>query len=264
MSDNVQLCYLIEKTILFNPELCTLTNRLTQKEFKLKSTASLCLLLLVKKKNQVITQNELLEFAWGDNHREVTFNAIYQAILSLRKALFDSGLEKQIITTIMRKGLIVNEDVCIENIAIPLENPGSGVPPASEDQQAIDIPVDKKSSRPLLSSAERIMLILTILVCIFLFIRYNTNADNNFLNGYISLHPNAQGCHYFMNGDAINNSRHEEIISAYPEICSGAKSIYITAYPEISTASILLCSEPIIDNENNTCTTIFLPRREKL
>lgn len=260
MSDNEQLSYLIDKCIIFNPERSSLTNRLSLKEIQLKSTASLCFLLLLKNHNKVITQNELLEFAWGDSHREATFNAYYQIILSLRKALLDIGLEKQIITTIVRKGLIVRDDICVENMNVSQENLFTEQLTHSDLQKNSE---HTTASRHVLFLSEKIILIITLTVSIFLISRYINSKDDNFFSGYIPLQPHTQECQYFINDDTVNASRHEEIIRSHPEICHDGHSIYITAYPEIMSASVLMCQTPVTDNTKNNCTSMFFPRQDK-
>ena len=260
MSDNVKLSYLIDKFIIFNPERCSLTNRLSLKEIQLKSTASLCFLLLLKNHNKIITQNELLEFAWGHSHREATFNAYYQIILSLRKALLDIGLEKQIITTIVRKGLIIRDDIPVEHITESQEPLLTGTPPDYDIQQHREYATVPCQA---LFLSEKIILIITLAVSIFLLFRYIDSKDDNFFSGYIPLHPHTQGCQYFINGDALNVSRHDAIIRSHPEICQKGHSIYITAYPEIMSASVLMCQKPVTGNVKNICTSIFFPRQGK-
>uniref|UniRef100_UPI0016530789 winged helix-turn-helix domain-containing protein n=1 Tax=Serratia marcescens TaxID=615 RepID=UPI0016530789 len=116
MSDEDNLCYLIENKIMFIPDKQTLVHADSHEQIKLKPTASLCLLLLLNNHGSVVTQNELLAFGWGENHRQVSFNAFYQSILSLRKSFLQMGMEKQIITTLPRKGLIVQPEVTLEKL----------------------------------------------------------------------------------------------------------------------------------------------------
>ncbi|EOF7416208.1 transcriptional regulator [Salmonella enterica subsp. enterica] len=263
MSSKLSFCYEIEGTIIFNPEYCALTNQLDMKSIQLKQTASLCLLLLLKNHNKVITQNEILEFAWGERHREVTFNAYYQIILSLRKALSDIGLEKQIITTIIRKGLIIRGDICVEQIAVPEEIFLTEKKQHSDFKQNMENNEHVVRSRLPLLLSEKIILIMTIAVCIFLVIMYMSNKNNNFFSGYIPSPPYTQNCQYFINGDAINPSHHENIIKTYSEICKDGQNIYITAYPETVSSSVLMCKKPVTDNVKNSCSSIFFPRKEK-
>lgn len=260
MSDNVRICYLIEKFINFNPERCTLTNQLNMKEIKLKNTASLCFLLLLKNHNKVIMQHELLEFAWGDSHREVTFNTYYQIILSIRKALLDIGLEKQIVTTIVRKGLIIRDDISVEHITESVEPLLTGIPPYSDIDQCSECATVPRQE---LLIPEIIILIITLTMCIFLFIRYINSRDDNFFFGYVPLHPHTQGCQYFINADAHNASRHEDILRSHPEMCQEGNIVYITAYPETMSASVIMCKKPVTDDAPNTCISIFFPKQDK-
>lgn len=105
MSETGNVSYLIENRIIFTPATqCLARVDHPNQRIKLKHSASLCLLLLIQHRGQVVSQNELLEFGWGKNHRQVSFNAFYQSILSLRKSLLQLELEQPLITTIPAKG----------------------------------------------------------------------------------------------------------------------------------------------------------------
>lgn len=120
MSEADNLCYLIENKIIFLPEKQCLVHTDSHEQIKLKPTASLCLLLLLRNHAEIVTQNELLAFAWGESHRQVSFNAFYQSILSLRKSFLQMNVEKQIITTVPRKGLLIQQEITIEKSGIML------------------------------------------------------------------------------------------------------------------------------------------------
>lgn len=113
------------------------------------------------------------------------------------------------------------------------------------------------------SYLEIMILIITAVIIGYLTLRHSDFSDNNYFSKYIPFNPNTQNCKYYINGDATDDLRHEKIIQLYPEICSGRKNIYITAYPETLTASVLVCREPITETGDNMCTTIFFPRHDK-
>ena len=108
--------YLIDNEVIFMPAEQRLLNKSTQAEVLIKKQASLCLLYLIKNHNILITQNELLIYAWDNQHRNISFNVFYQFILSLRKGFAFLGLKTQIITTIPRKGLVIYNNIPITRL----------------------------------------------------------------------------------------------------------------------------------------------------
>ena len=88
----------------------------TQENAILHSTASQCLLLLLCHQGQILTREELIEFAWGEKAANfVTNHTFYQTISVLRKALVALGCD-DIIITVPRKGLTVGAGIKISTI----------------------------------------------------------------------------------------------------------------------------------------------------
>lgn len=168
MSETGNVSYLIEKIIIFTPATQSLA-RIDQpnQRIKLKHSASLCLLLLIQHRGQVVSQNELLEFGWGKNHRQVSFNAFYQSILSLRKSLLQLELEQPLITTIPRKGLIIQEEFNIQVIETPEESVSFTAEPLVPDV-AIEELSDDTARQPLITTAEMVILAITLIICVLI------------------------------------------------------------------------------------------------
>ena len=184
MSETGNVSYLIENRIIFTPATqCLARVDHPNQRIKLKQSASLCLLLLIQHRGQVVSQNELLEFGWGKNHRQVSFNAFYQSILSLRKSLQQLELEQPLITTIPRKGLIIQEEFDIQVIETPEENSASAeeslAPDATIEEFLADTP-----RQPLITAAETVMLALTLIICVL--ILYPWQASDDYFSGYIA------------------------------------------------------------------------------
>lgn len=261
MSETGNVSYLIENRIIFTPAAqCLARVDHPNQRIKLKHSASLCLLLLIQHRGQVVSQNKLLEFGWGKNHRQVSFNAFYQSILSLRKSLLQLELEQQLITTIPRKGLIIQEEFDIQVIDTPENNSASveeSLAPLAPDATIEELLSDTPR-QPLITTAETIMLALTLIICVL--ILYPWQASDDYFSGYIAASKTPTDCQYYFNSDASNFSRHTAFIDKNPGLCQIHKFIYITTYPESKKLSALVCRSPIKARQENACQPVYYPR----
>ncbi|WP_260683101.1 winged helix-turn-helix domain-containing protein [Citrobacter europaeus] len=258
MSETGNVSYLIEKIIIFTPATqCLARVDQPNQRIKLKHSASLCLLLLIQHRGQVVSQNELLEFGWGKNHRQVSFNAFYQSILSLRKSLLQLELEQPLITTIPRKGLIIQDECDIQVIETPEDSPSSTVEHLAPDV-AIEELLPCAPRQPLMTTAEMVMLTITLIICVL--ILYPWHTSDNYFSGYITVSKAPTDCQYYFNNDASNFSRHTAFIDKNPGLCQSHKFIYITTYPESKKLSVLVCRSPMNARQENACQSVYYPR----
>ncbi|QCA17232.1 MULTISPECIES: winged helix-turn-helix domain-containing protein [Citrobacter] len=259
MSETGNISYLIERKIIFTPATQCLA-RVDQPELqiKLKHSASLCLLLLIQNHGKVVSQNELLEFGWGENHRQASFNAFYQSILSLRKSLLQLELEASFITTITRKGLIIQDTFSIEEIDTPENCPAAieeDWPPNTDLTEFSDNTAHKTP----ITRTESVLVLLTIIICGL--ILYPWNTRDNYFSGYIATQNTHSNCKYYFNNDASDFSRHTAFIDKNPGLCQDNKFIYITTYPESKKLSVIQCRSPINgEQKKNTCQSVYYPR----
>ncbi|MDM2934286.1 winged helix-turn-helix domain-containing protein [Citrobacter sp. Cu233] len=264
MSETGNVSYLIENKIIFTPGTQCLTRvDHPEQQIKLKHSASLCLLLLIQHRGKVVSQNELLEFGWGSHHRQVSFNAFYQSILSLRKSLLQLDLEQTFITTIPRKGLIINEEFEILEIAtsesIPLSIDIPGAPESGLTPEAgIEALLAETPHKLRVTTIETIMMVLTLIICVLIVFPWKSSDD--YFSGYIAAPQVSTDCQYYFNNDASNFSRHTAFIDKNPALCQANKFIYITTYPESKKLSVLLCRSPMKGEQENACQSVYYPR----
>ncbi|MCA1924384.1 winged helix-turn-helix domain-containing protein [Buttiauxella noackiae] len=255
MSEADNPCYLIENKILFIPEKQCLVHTDSHEQIKLKPTASSCLLLLLRNHTEIVTQNELLAFAWGESHRQVSFNAFYQSILSLRKSFLQMNVEKQIITTIPRKGLLIQQEITIEkkwdHVVPEVETELTDTPSVTPNK------IENKKL-PKLNLVEMLIIMFTVLIVGVLL--YPKISSENYFSGYVASKKYDGQCHYFVNADASDYSRHEGFIKEHPEMCSDNKYLYITAYPETKNISVILCTAGMDLSHDNSCQSVYYPR----
>lgn len=257
MSEAEDVSYLIEKEIIFIPSTQCMMRVDRSQELKLKPTASQCLFLLIKNHGQIVTQNELLEFAWGDQHRQASFNAFYQSILSLRKSFLHLKVEKAIITTLPRKGLVIQNDIDIEKINTPFREKEFTplLPePIFTEQECPSLPIKRKWMTP----AEIIIIVLTLVAVSMLL--YPGWSQNDYFSRYVAAKNMSENCHYYFNSDASDFSRHTYFVKQHPNICSEGKYLYLTAYPETKNLSVITCNLPIHAPQENNCQSVYYPR----
>ncbi|WP_333495278.1 winged helix-turn-helix domain-containing protein [Kluyvera sp. CHPC 1.251] len=259
MSEQEDVSYLIENKIIFIPARQCLMMVDNPQQLKLKPTASQCLLLLIQNHGQIVAQNELLEFAWGGQHRQVSFNAFYQSILSLRKNFLHLKIEKAIITTVPRKGLVIQNDISIEKIATPVqENEPSSLPqlpePAFEQDEHSPAPIKKVWITP--AEISLIALALVVVSALLSPLWFQDDYFAHYVQGKIT--PGT--CHYYFNNDASSFSRHNYFVDKNPQICTDGKYLYITAYPETKNISVIICTKPLPASGRNSCQSVYYPR----
>ena len=270
MTSNTYGNYLIDNIIEFYPAEKLLLNRLTQQHVVLHSTATQCLLLLIQQHNEVVTQDQLLRFAWGEKHREVTHNAFYQCILNLRKSIIKLGVEKSIVTTIARKGLIINKHVTIENIVsssyhdqIAKEiNSNPTEIDVSLANQNLEQVSDKDKSKHKNFYLTVSLLLVTILILLFIWISRPDTGTIYGMPEYIPLDYPDKKCSYYLNSDYVNNHFTQEskvgrFINNNPTLCSGNKYIYITTYENLKSMSVLICNKKVGNASRNMCSSVY-------
>ncbi|WP_320407084.1 winged helix-turn-helix domain-containing protein [Yersinia proxima] len=70
-----------------------------------------------------ISQNDLYTIVWGDNGASVTPNTLYQNISLLRKALQDSGIKGENLTTVRGQGFLFNVSSILEQEVTEIAHP---------------------------------------------------------------------------------------------------------------------------------------------
>ncbi|EFR2684438.1 winged helix-turn-helix domain-containing protein [Salmonella enterica] len=249
-----ECAYIIEKKVIFSPREMRLVMVGGQESIKLKPAISLCLVMLLQRQGNLIAQKELMEFAWGEKHREVSFNTFYQNILLLRKFLSQLGIEKQIIVTIPRKGLMVPEHI---NVVKNKEN----------DSSPIKI-IDNISHREVTSSKSFgynfFLMAVSLVIMLLITIYFSLNRNSNYFLNYKLAGTLENKCKFYFNSDTNNFEKHKSIISNHPELCPKDNYLYITAYHSTKNVSAILCSLDIADNNKENCISIYFPRYDEL
>ena len=166
-------------------------------------------------------------------------------------------LEQPLITTIPRKGLIIQEEFNIQVIETPEESVSFTAEPLVPDV-AIEELSDDTARQPLITTAEMVILAITLIICVL--IMYPWQTSDNYFSGYITADNAPTDCQYYFNNDASNFSRHTAFINKNPGLCQSHKFIYITTYPESKKLSVLVCRSPMKNRQENACQSVYYPR----
>lgn len=257
--------YIIDKTLIFIPDESFIQNLETRESTKLKHTESQCLLLLLIKQGVVVSQLELMKFAWGDKHRDVSFNIFYQRILTLRKTFTQLGFTKKIIITLPRKGLMIDNDITIEahkEISSELkDNPSIKNNEIYNNEETHFNPSPSTPANKLFNSKFNryfiVTFILTTVIASLFIFRFKNEID--YFSDYYLISKNDSQCQYFFNRDTDNHSRHRLFINQNPELCRPQTFMYVTTYSNTKNLSLLICSAPISRTKNNRCLSFYYP-----
>jgi len=266
----------IDNEVMLIAEKNLLRNIHTGEEITLKQAAALCLQLLLSRHNTIVTQLELMAFAWGVKHREVSFNTFYQCILAVRRSLQLLGINKQVITTIPRKGLIIYDNIpvqCSQDkltakslltdplpkpeplFPVPLVGSDSPVMPAQETLR----PSVSRNLRLFVYSHKRDLLSVVITLLASLIFLSVWHQPARYFAGYQYGGELKNTCRFFFNADSHSHDRHMKFLENFPEHCPPHNYAYITAHEDTKNISVFICAFPADATRRNTCRSVYYP-----
>jgi DNA-binding winged helix-turn-helix (wHTH) protein len=236
--------YLINKNIEFHPELYQLINRERDgQQFSLPVSASRCLLILLMHKRPVSHQ-ELYEFAWGDQHEEITPNNLYQNISILRRTLknIDENTSNWI-NTIPKKGFIFNVSIPTQEIklASPVEE---ALPTIISRPETRDIK-SKSLLLKLTGKKEKLKIFLFAAFFVMVFLLMNLVPQNKSVAESFVFYKKVGACRLYVNDDMQERFIHERILNELAPNCEKFPYVYASAYSIMHSATILACDKPI-------------------
>ncbi len=160
-------CYVIDDIAIFSPGERTIMSSVSGNRIKLNTPTSQLLEAFIHNVGNTISQNELYTIVWGDNGSNVTPNTLYQNISLLRKALKDSGITGESLTTIRGKGFIFTVASIFEK----------RIDDTSNTEITASVPVPRGNYKAWLSFTTAIVLIVSVF---FIFTNKNSNAGYHF------------------------------------------------------------------------------------
>lgn len=216
--------------------------------------ASLCLLAILQKKNEMTSLEELLAFAWESRGMTVSSNTIYQNISLLRKSLSKFGLADDFIKTVPKRGFVVL-GTKFSVMAGDTEKDslvGEEEAPVIINKQTESNGGEKGPRR----DAILFFMLTAIIVCGGLFFcSYKITTSNEITNSpyiypeFTKLHY-AGKCHVFRNTSLLADADFINFISAHDIECNRQNWLYIINYPPAPQMFVLNCSSDVLSADN--------------
>ena len=217
--------FIINGLMLFIPtrrQLCSADN---SQLFTLHTPASECLKLLLLHQGEIISREELIQVAWGSKSAQyISNNTFYQTISHLRKILAEAGYS-DLITTIPRKGLMVESFVPVEYVPVSVPS---------------DPSVAQVMARPRCVTLNRILIVLFVsLMCLSGCIEYFSFTQDVFYD-YASFRNNQ--CHIFYS-PGLSREAAGMILKPFAVNCNKPHSLYVTGNKNTVRRSVIFCDE---------------------
>lgn len=250
--------YLFEGELIFWPDRNILSDDTGEKKaVQLTGPASRCLELLVSRMD-LVSQNELYEYAWKGSGFTPSPNTLYQSISVLRRAFKElDGNGTPYILTETRKGFRVNPELRVssELREFVTGQEDEDVPEAvAEHATAKAVPV--KSNAGMLRAIFAAALFAIAIVSCFVAYDNAINKKRVYFSEYqrVSFSPES-GCVYFLppkvNGSVLGK------IDLSRLSCKDRPFNYVTTHAYSPKVSIISCDKTI-DSRQGDCSSLFL------
>lgn len=233
--------YLIDKTIYFYPKSHRLVCLAQEKEdTTLTQPAAKCLELLIIS-NELVPQNNLYDYAWGENSHNVSPNTLYQNISLIRRALknIQTGADRWIIT-VPRKGFRFDHSIFTRRLSAEEILPALSSTPAALEPQA-----EAKPFKPLIAFS------LFGLFFSLSFIFNPVDAEfKKLMKGYEKFAA-TDACQFYVNHN--NDPLKEQVYSQVNQYidCNNYPHIYISYDKIIKNISLFSCQVPLIEGSKH-------------
>lgn len=278
--------YIINEDIEFHPATSTLRNIHNPRNMvALNSPSGRCLLLLINRLGEVVTQNEFMDFVWKQRGLMVTSNTYYQSISILRKGLKSIGMGDDLIVTIPRIGLTLASETRIRKLSTDkgidinyksdnlIETPelihketisSFGEKFAVSKQEELDILSSHRLHITRVGNAKfrrligYILMFSVIFSCTFFVFLKSLYAKKDFFSDY-TIATTLKKCNIFLpskthaNDDKKNAIRYAD---RYIQDCQEKPAwIYVTIASTTPRTSVIRCDKPFY--EPTTCTSVY-------
>lgn len=260
----------MHKKFIINEQVCFHSEEHRLEPIKENGTAitlnapvSRCLLLLLLRAGEVISQRELVYEVWESKGQFANANTYFQNIHLLRKALKIAGFEENIIKTVPKEGIRLvgtvtyhEEDSETNLINRPEDNVPNDFPSPSEEKLMPDsTPLSTISIR---HRGKRVSLVLIMAFStLFIFLIFRLYSDlvsrNSFFNDY-QLIGEVNQCQIYANSNAVLR-QHAEYLAFIQDKniqCQSGQVAYIVMNVAGTRTLVHICDA----NVNNTASCL--------
>lgn len=253
--------YLINNVVIFYPEehrLMPLDNKGV--ETSLNIPASRCLLLLIERKNSVVSKKEFYEQAWEQHGTYVTANTFYQNISLLRKGLKSAGISEELIRTVPKKGLTLSDEVTItplsEENAITAVTSMAKEEVAQDKEQIASAPKETKNTRFI----NRLCVTATVLfLCAVAVFLYDFRAESQYFAGY-KLDDTVNNCNLYLPNKEREPEKYIDFIKSNNISCNAKQELFMTMNRASEFISVIKC-DGNINSKDSECDSEYYSRR---
>ncbi|CCG88973.1 winged helix-turn-helix domain-containing protein [Erwinia piriflorinigrans] len=262
--------FTINKIITFEPEKKSISGK--NASFPVSASAALCLELLIINIGELVTHEQLYDFAWRRFGMEPTSTSLYQNISNLRRALKKSGLNEEIIRTMPRRGFLLSPlTEIVRETYSPDTEPLPDLTAADSDAPAVkevvlpqtpevsEQPARRRNETEKTDSKEKnikkmavcgIGLMLLLLLALLYMNKTETLEKNSLFVPFMT----SDNCSIFVNRDSrLSSEEIHKFISVLNISCQANRYFYITTYKNADRASVFICQNPLLEKENSWC-----------
>lgn len=257
--------------LVFIPARRELINDSLSIKIKLQVPASLCLQLLLQRKGEVVSQEEIIIYSWGEKRSStVSTNAYYQCILHIRKSLATMGLS-DIIVTVPRQGLKINDDIPIAQFDDENENshekvidsqatvsptPEETALPATLAPLASDsIPPPQEAVKRALSDKVLIIFSFFIIISSIPVVLINLLPEHKAFQDYGRV--TAGKCTAYISDKNINANLISHYLKHANLMCDNNTTLFVTSSPMNTRLNLIYCSTYSTSSRNCRSFTIM-------
>lgn len=248
--------YLINGMVEFNPQTRSLKNQLTGEVVYLQQPAATCFLYLILNQGAVITQKELVAEGWKERDVVAMPNTFYQTILTLRKALEEIGLPRNMVKTISRQGLTLSSTIVIEPLR--LQNTAVSERPSIKTVVSENVLCEKTATRKSrgLSTGIAFFFVVTLINCMFM---YQNRLKMPFQD-FVAMPMDKKtdnGCYVYYEVTQPVTDNYYELIKKHPYYCQHNNYVFLTGYSKTGRTTAFVCNKDVRSDTEAFCSSHF-------
>lgn len=240
--------YIINGQIIFDPEERTLVLAREQigsaSKLTLHTPTSHCLALLIERRGEVLSQDELLDLIWRKKGVVVSPSTVYQNISLLRRSFNQLGLYDEVIITIPRQGVTLSRHIIItqpeEQTEAACPSELLPAPSLTNTEPFITPPLNEKNKLP--GKLAIAFATLAALCTIAYFIGQHEAPD--YLENYDLTTTALKHCQVFVNDD-MPTGKLDQIVKNSTFNCAERPFNYVTAFAGVNRYSVISCARSI-------------------
>lgn len=213
--------YLIDDLLSFYPDDRSLKNIKVKKIARLHTPASQCLLALIERQGDVISQEELYKIGWGEIKGPSTSpSSYYQCFVNLRKQLKSIGYKDELVITVPKAGMKLNPTARVTTVQQILTT--QSISPVSA------LVYSRNITGWFITN--KLLTVLMVIFCVTLITLASVSFhQHDYVTDLFSNVKALPECIYLSKTDNISTENAVNIIHSHNITCSKAQPVYVSA-----------------------------------